>query len=159
MAAVSGSGNGHALDAHRGCIDAVTKLEIVGRNEVEEHVLQVAGYGHLADRPGDLAVLDPEPGGAAALVAGDEVRTHTHQVGHVAAGGDVGNEILRAHGAGREVEVARRRRRRPADPARCMPGRLQAELARRAAIEQPGGEPPVAYYLHAAGRHALAVER
>ena len=46
-----------------------------------EHVDQMSGDRHLADRIGELAVLDPEAGGAAAVVAGHHVDAHADQVG------------------------------------------------------------------------------
>jgi PmbA protein len=39
----------------------------------------VAGDRHFAHRVSDLAVLDPEPGGAAAVIAGDAVDPHAHR--------------------------------------------------------------------------------
>src|ERR1044072_805832 len=69
----STSAKRQALDAHRRRIDAVAEFEIVRRLHRLEDLEQVAGDRPLADGIGDLAVLDPEAGGAAAVVAGDGV--------------------------------------------------------------------------------------
>ena len=43
---------------------------------VAQHRAEVAGDRDLLDRVRELAVLDPEPGGAARVVAGDGVEAH-----------------------------------------------------------------------------------
>src|SRR5471030_1141825 len=68
-----------SLDPHRRRIDAVTKFQIVGRHHRFEYFEQMARDRHLAHRIGDLAVLDPETGGAAAVVAGHAVDAGTDQ--------------------------------------------------------------------------------
>src|SRR5450432_1900470 len=67
------SANRQPLDAQRRCIDAVTEFQIVGGCQRLEHFDEMPGDRYLAHRIGDLAVLDPEPGGAAAVIAGDAV--------------------------------------------------------------------------------------
>src|SRR5689334_24162280 len=67
FSAVSASAKRQALDAQRRRVDAVAELQIVGGNQRLEHRQQMPGDGHLADGIGDLAVLDPEAGGAAAV--------------------------------------------------------------------------------------------
>src|SRR3954467_552482 len=65
------SANRQSLDAQRRRIDAVAEFQIVGRRERFEHLDQMTGDGHFAHRKGNLAVLDPESGCAAAVIAGD----------------------------------------------------------------------------------------
>ena len=43
------------------------------RDDVAQHVAQVAGDRDLVHRIGDRAVLDPEAAGAARIIAGDAV--------------------------------------------------------------------------------------
>src|SRR5688572_14285725 len=59
------------LDTNRRRIDAVTEFQIVGRHHRLEYLQQMPGDRDLAHRIGDFAILDPEAGGAAAVVAGD----------------------------------------------------------------------------------------
>src|SRR3954470_23975508 len=59
----SASANRQPLDAQRRRIDAVAEFQVVGRGERFEHLEQMSGDRHFADRIGDLAVIDPEPGG------------------------------------------------------------------------------------------------
>src|SRR4029077_2379738 len=68
--------NGQALDSHRRRIDAEAEDQIVRRRQAAENVVEVTRNGDLAHRIGQLAVLDPEPGGAAAVVAGHHVGAH-----------------------------------------------------------------------------------
>src|SRR5215470_10411351 len=79
------SGNGEALHAHRRRIGAEAELEIVGGRELTEHVDQIAGDGHFAHGIAALAVLDPEAGGAAAVIAGDLVDAHADEIGDIEA--------------------------------------------------------------------------
>src|SRR5690349_17959226 len=69
----SASAKRQALDAHRRRIDAVAEFEIVRWLHRLEDLVQMAGDRHLADGIGDLAILDPEAGSAAAVIAGDAV--------------------------------------------------------------------------------------
>src|SRR4029450_10056293 len=66
----SASAKRQTLDAHRRRIDAVAGLAIVGGRHGVGDLERVARTRHLADGIGDLAVLDPEAGGAAAVIAG-----------------------------------------------------------------------------------------
>ena len=66
------------------------------RRQRFEHVEQVASDRHFAHRVGKLAILDPETGRAAAIVAGDQIDARADQVGDVEAIGNVGDEFLRA---------------------------------------------------------------
>src|ERR1700741_1265365 len=86
---VSRPGDRHAFDSHRRRVGRALELQVVGRGHVQEHVLQVPGYGDAAHRPGELAVLDPEARGTAAVVAGDAVDAEADQVGDVEAALDV----------------------------------------------------------------------
>src|SRR5581483_8827978 len=81
----SASAKRQPLDAHRRRIDAVAELEIVGRLHRFEDLEQMAGDRHLADGIGELAILDPEAGGAAAVIAGDAVDAGADQIGDVKA--------------------------------------------------------------------------
>src|SRR5918995_4495125 len=69
----SSSGKGHAFDQKRWCGGAEIAIEIARRNHVEEHGLQVRGDGHFRNRIGELAILDPDAGSAAAVLASHHV--------------------------------------------------------------------------------------
>src|SRR3569833_3041663 len=86
----SASAKRQTLDAHRRRIDAVAEFVIVGRLHRLEDLEQMTGDGDLADGIGELAVLDPEAGGAAAVIAGDAVDAGADQVGDVRTLPDVG---------------------------------------------------------------------
>src|SRR3954463_2143144 len=73
VAFASTSAKRQTLDAHRRRIDAVAELEIVRRLHRLEYLEQMAGDRHLAHGISELAVLDPEAGGAAAVVASHAV--------------------------------------------------------------------------------------
>src|SRR3978361_893528 len=112
---VSASAKRQALDAQRRRIDAVAEFQVVGSNHRFEDRQQMARDRHFADGIGDLAVLDPEAGGAAAVIAGHAVDAGTDQVGDVKALFDIGYQFPRRHPAGLEVQVVRSRRRRGRD--------------------------------------------
>ena len=57
--------------------------------------LQIARDGHFGNREGQFAVLDPQPGGAARVVAGDGVDAEAHQFGDVEAVADRRDDLLR----------------------------------------------------------------
>jgi hypothetical protein len=65
--------NGQSFDAHGRRVDAVFEFEIIGRRQAAEDIEQMAGDGDFAHRISALAVLDPETGSAAAVIAGDAV--------------------------------------------------------------------------------------
>src|ERR1044072_6798959 len=102
---ISRPGDGHALDSHRRCIGRTLELKIVGRSHVQEHVLQVPGHGDAAPRPAELAVLNPEARGAAAVVAGHAVDTEADHVGDVEPALDVAQKLVERELALLEVEV------------------------------------------------------
>src|SRR6185312_12570531 len=81
----SGAGKCHALDADGGRIGAMTEFQIAGRRQAGEHVLEIAGDGHFGNREGDLAILYPEAGGAAAVITGHAIDAHAHQFGDIEA--------------------------------------------------------------------------
>src|SRR5829696_9065385 len=95
LSAVSASAKRQALDAQRRRVDAVAEFQIVSGNERFEHRQQMARDRHLADGVSDLAILDPEAGGAAAVIAGHAVDAGADQVGDVKALLDIGDQLLR----------------------------------------------------------------
>src|SRR5579883_555557 len=99
------SGNGQAFNARSRRIGAVAEVEIVRRRQAGEQGSEVSGDRDLAHGKGALALLDPEAGGAAAIVAGHQVDSHANQISDIEAVLDVGNELVRAFGAGGEVKI------------------------------------------------------
>src|SRR6266851_2006472 len=93
MESGSRPGDGEVIDAQGRRIGAGAEFEVASGDHAPEHVVEVAGDGHLADRKDDLAVLDPEPGGAAAVIAGQAVDPHAHQFGDVKSALDVRDEL------------------------------------------------------------------
>src|SRR5262245_27520020 len=67
---MSSAGNGETLHTHARRIGAETELQIIGGQERLEHIDQVSGDRHFAHGIAALAVLDPESGRTAAVVAG-----------------------------------------------------------------------------------------
>src|SRR5438876_11777746 len=96
-----------SLDAHRRRVDAVAEFQNVGGLHRLEDLEQVSRDRHLAHRMGDLAVLDPEAGRAAAVVAGDAVDAGADQIGDVEALLDVAHQLGRRGFAGFEMQVVR----------------------------------------------------
>src|SRR3569833_3220865 len=91
----SGAGKCHALDADGGGVCAMAEFQVAGRRQAGEHVLEIAGDGDFGYWDSDLAIFDPETGGAAAVIAGHAIDTHAHQFGDIEALFDVGHQLRR----------------------------------------------------------------
>src|SRR3954454_1860568 len=70
----SGTRNGQSFQPHGWRIGAVAEFEIVRRRERRENVVEMARDRDLTHRIHQFAVLDPQARGAAAVIAGDEIR-------------------------------------------------------------------------------------
>src|SRR6202161_3387832 len=79
----SASAKRQSFDPQRRSIDAVAKFQIVGRHQRLEYLKQMARDRHLAHRIGDLDILDPAPGGAAAVITRHAIDAGPDQVGNV----------------------------------------------------------------------------
>ncbi len=120
------------------------------RHYVAEHLGQVAGDGDLLDRIEDLAVLDPETGGAAGIVAVDDIDPLPHQLGYQQAG---------AHLLEHALEILPRIGHLPVVNAAGVSRGDQPQLAGGVGGEQPAHQLAIAHYVHVAGTHPFAVER
>src|SRR6202042_907510 len=67
------SGNSKTLHPQGRRVGAVAKGEVLGRREASEHFAEMSGDGDFAYRKSEFAVFDPEPGSAAAIIAGHHV--------------------------------------------------------------------------------------
>src|SRR5438309_975577 len=130
----SSAANGEPLHAHGRCIGAEPELQIVCGNERLEHVEETSGNCHFAHGVGAFAIFNPKAVRAATIVAGHVIHPHADEVGNVKSLGDVGHHRFRRIGAGREMQIARSRRRRGGYGALGMAGGDKTELARRGAI-------------------------
>src|SRR5258708_11621011 len=106
-----------SLDAYRRRIDAVAEFQIVGGDHRLEDLEQMALDRHLAHGIGELAVLDPEAGGAAAVIAGDAADAGADQIGDVKALLDVAHPLGRRRLACFEMQIVASRRGRGGDAA------------------------------------------
>src|SRR5215831_6796610 len=95
-AIVSLAGNGQAFHAQCRRIGAVAEFKVVGRRQRTEHLKQMSGDGDLADRVSSLAILDPETGSAAAVIASHHIDANTDQIGNIESVRDVGNQSFGA---------------------------------------------------------------
>src|SRR5258708_4833844 len=127
----------HSLERDGSLIDAVAEFQIVGRRHRFEYLEQMARDRHLAHRIGDLAVLDPEAGCAATVVAGYAIDAGADQVGDVEPLLDVRDQFGRCRLAGLEVEIIRSGRGRRRYAAMGVAGGDQPEFARGGAVQQP----------------------
>src|SRR3546814_1514228 len=92
-----------AVEAQGRGVHGAAEDEVGRRRQREEHVLQIAGDGDLADRIGDLAVLDPESGGATAVVAGQQVRSRADHLRDEQPLPDLADHLLRRDRARFEI--------------------------------------------------------
>src|SRR6202161_3085264 len=118
----------HSFDPQRRSIDAIAKFQIVGRNQRLESLKQMPRDRPPAHRIGDLAILDPEPGRAAAVVAGHAVDAGADQIGNVKSLADVRYQFSRRRLACVEMQVIRSRRRRRRYAALGVSGGDQPEF-------------------------------
>src|SRR6516165_10055058 len=129
-----------SFDSQRRRIDAIAKLQIVGGHQRFEDMEKVTCDRHLAHRIGDLAVLDPEAGGAAAVVTRHAVDAGADEIGDIETLPNVGDQLGRGRFAGLEMKVVGSWRRRGGHPAMSVTRRGHSEFARGCTIEQPRGE-------------------
>src|SRR5436190_1363798 len=132
-----------SLDPHRRGIHPIAEFKIVGWPQCLEYLKQMTRDRDLADRVSDLAVIDPEAGCAAAVVAGHAIYPRSDQVGDVKTLLDVGDQLGRTGLARFEVQIIWTGRRRGRDAAMGMAGRDQPEFARGRAIQQPRRQHPL----------------
>src|SRR5690606_35122950 len=75
--------HGHLADQDRPGPQVRARIDVASdRLDRSEHVLQVAGDGEPVHRVADPAILDPEAGRTARIVAGDGVHALPHQFVH-----------------------------------------------------------------------------
>src|ERR1043166_8995205 len=89
-----GTGNRQALHAQGRGIHAVAEFEIVCRRKIAKHLFEISCDGHAGDGIGNLPVLDPEPCGTAAVIAGDGIDAHADELSHVEAFANIGNQLV-----------------------------------------------------------------
>src|ERR1700692_1197452 len=153
------AGNSQALHAHRRRIGAVTEDEVVSRCEALEYFGEMPGDGDFTHWKSKLAVLDPKPRGAAAIVAGHQIDADADQVGDIETVRDLGNQLVAALAAGGEMQVARPGRGRRRHAAIGVAGGGKTELATGRAVEDPGFQDAALDHFARAGDDALGVER
>ena len=95
---------------------------VVGRDDPQQHVAQVARDGAFVDGMGDLAVFHPEARGAARIVPRRRVDRRADQRGDQQPGAHVADQIGAADGALRQVDVGGGGRGRRARAARGAGG-------------------------------------
>src|ERR1700722_5136510 len=103
--------NRQALQAHGRRVRPVTECQIVRWFEASEHFQELAGDRDFAHRISQFAILDPETGGAAAIIARHHVDTHADQAGDKEAILDFADQLLGGFAAGRQMQIGRSRRR------------------------------------------------
>src|SRR5690242_6570785 len=105
----------------------------IGSDEVnfKQHLFQIPGDSDLGNRIRQLAVLNPEPGGARGIVARDGVRASANQLGHVEAVANSGDDFRRRALAWLDKKVTGADAGVAGDPSRGVAGGLEAELSRR----------------------------
>ena len=82
-ARISFAGDGHFLQQDRPHPRAAARIDVIAhRRDALEHVAQIAGDGDFRHRILNGAVLDPEAGRAARVVAGHHVDALPHELGH-----------------------------------------------------------------------------
>src|SRR6185369_16125031 len=70
----SAPGDGHPGDQDRAGVPRTAGIDVAShRNDIAEHVLEVAGDRDFLDRISDRAIFDPESRRATRIVAGDAV--------------------------------------------------------------------------------------
>src|SRR5437667_6917988 len=81
-ASLLSSTDGHLSNTKSRSGSRAAKLQIRSNVfQIFEHLEQIACDGHLGNRECQLAVADPEAGGAAGVVAGDDIGSESHQLG------------------------------------------------------------------------------
>src|ERR1700683_323294 len=99
--------NRQALQSHGRRVRPVAECQIVRWFEASEHFQELAGDRDFADRIRQFAVLDPESGSAAAVIARHHVDAHADQAGDKEAILDLADQLLCGFAAGRQMQIGR----------------------------------------------------
>src|SRR5438876_11670870 len=131
-------GDRHVLYEDRAARAAAAHEHIAAhRDDALEHVAQVAGDGDLLHWKLDLAAVDPVAGGAARIVAGDEIDALSEQFRHEKTTAHLAQHAGKVGSIGAQHEIVM-----PAGVA----GGLHAELARGIAAEEIAFEHAIAHH-------------
>src|SRR5438105_11134463 len=106
MISPSAAADRHPADANRGRGGGGPPLEVAPHGvDVEQHLLEVPGDGHLVHGMDDAALLDPLPDRALRVVAGDEVDPEPDEVGDVEAALHLAEDLVRRRRPAGEAKV------------------------------------------------------
>src|SRR5438270_10653354 len=107
IASVSLAADDESVDANGGRSHGTAELQIISDfRDVEEHVFQIAGDGDLLDGIRELASRDPHAGGAARIIAGDEVGAVAEEFRDIQAFFDFADDLLRSFRSGLKKVIA-----------------------------------------------------
>src|SRR3984885_15791818 len=129
--------DGHLPDQQRRRCHRAPKFQVgAGGLYLHPHLPQIRRDGDLRNRIRKLAVFNPQAGGAARIIAGDDVDALADQFRHVEAAPNSANYLFRRALALLQKEVAVPHAGVAGDAARRVAGGSQAQLSRRVAIQQ-----------------------
>src|SRR6185437_1388573 len=107
---------------------------------------------------GQLAVFDPEAGGAARIISGDDVDPVADQAGYVEPARNRANDLLGGLRAWLKVEISRRNAGSAGQSARGVMRGFHAELARGIGVERVAAEDSAFDEQVAPGWQAFTIE-
>src|SRR4051794_23744044 len=96
----------HLRDQNGGGGDGAAKIEVGSDGaQVDEHLLQISRDGDLGYRIRELAVFNPQPGGAGGIIAGDGVGGGADQLGDIKSIARFANDVGGSFRSGFEEKV------------------------------------------------------
>src|SRR6266536_4469779 len=154
------SSDGEAVNADCRRCDCAAEFQVAGDfGNVKEHAFQITGDRDFFDRIRQFAARYPKTGGAARVVSGDEVYSHTQELGDIQPFFHVGDKLSGRSRAGLQEIVARTNAGSSGEPTRGVRSRLKPELLGRVSIQQIRTEHPIFNNHGAAGGNAFSVKR
>src|SRR6267378_3547805 len=102
--------------------DGRTELQVGPHSlQIEEHLAQIRGNGDLRYRICELAVLNPQPGGATRVIAGDYIDAGPDQLRNVEPLADSPDDLIGRAPARLDIEIPLADMRTPGEPAAGVP--------------------------------------
>src|SRR6266849_5993192 len=120
--------------------------------QIEQHLAEISGNGDLRYRISELAVLNPQPGGAARVIAGDHADAGTDQLRNVEAIADSSNDLIGRALTRLDIEIPLADVRTPGKPAAGVPRGAQPKPSRRVGVDQIAAQNATLHHHCAARR-------
>src|ERR1051325_4358946 len=157
LSLISRHGHPGNLQSRRG--DSAPELEIAADHfDILKDLFEIACDRHFLNRIRQLALVDPDPGGAPGVITGYHVNAKADQLGDIKPVGHGADNFLRRLRSCLEEEIRRRDTRRISDRPRSIARGSHSELLPTVSVEQIRSETSVLDDDFSLDRQAFTIE-